>query len=157
MAISIRIRNFATKLRKTAQRAMEKLILFLIVFGIGSFYEYLKQKREKRADSAVSPNPAPLRRPKPVKTRPETIKPKPLSAPPVPDKAKAAKKAVSSPKPKPGEILPEEGGSIFDMPQNRAESESSIFAPPKRDKELQQHYERWRRAIIDSEIIQRKF
>lgn len=136
---------------------MEKLILFLIVFGIGSFYEYLKQKREKRADSAVSPNPAPLRRPKPVKIRPETMTAKQQSVPPVPDKVPKAKKADSAQKTESGVILPEEGGSIFDMPQNRAESESSIFAPPKRDKELQQHYERWRRAIIDSEIIQRKF
>lgn len=136
---------------------MEKLILFLIVFGIGSFYEYLKQKREKRADSAVSPNPAPLRRPKPVKIRPETMNAKPQSVPPVPDKVPKAKKADSAQKTEPGVILPEERGSIFDMPQNRTESESSIFAAPKRDKELQQHYERWRRAIIDSEIIQRKF
>lgn len=28
---------------------MEKIILFLIIFGIGSLYEYIKQLREKRA------------------------------------------------------------------------------------------------------------
>lgn len=32
---------------------MEKLILFLIVFGVGSFFEYLKKKREQRADSVA--------------------------------------------------------------------------------------------------------
>lgn len=39
--------NFAYKITKN--RAMEKIILFLIIFGIGSLYEYIKQLREKRA------------------------------------------------------------------------------------------------------------
>lgn len=38
---------------------MEKIILFLIVFGVGSLYEYLKESRKKRAESPRAADQSP--------------------------------------------------------------------------------------------------
>lgn len=139
---------------------MEKLILFLIVFGIGSLFEYLKQKREQRADSHVdkiaSPRATAVKEPrrqpradKPVQPRRIPPLPQPEAAPATPQLRTVAAKTPRQPA--------KEGGSIFDMPPGESLSEAAVFAPPEQDEQLQQHYERWRRAVIDSEILRRKF
>lgn len=139
---------------------MEKLILFLIVFGIGSLFEYLKQKREQRADShadkIASPRATAVKEPrrqpradKPVQPRRIPPLPQPEAAPATPQLRTVAPKTPRQPA--------KEGGSIFDMPPGENLSEAAAFAPQEQDEQLQRHYERWRRAVIDSEILRRKF
>lgn len=139
---------------------MEKLILFLIVFGIGSLFEYLKQKREQRADSHVdkiaSPRAAAVKKPH---RQPRIDKPaQPQHMPPLPQtEAVPATARFRTAATKTPRQPAEEGGSIFDMPPGESLSEAAIFAPPEQDEQLQRHYERWRRAVIDSEILRPKF
>lgn len=139
---------------------MEKLILFLIVFGIGSLFEYLKQKREQRADGhvdkIVSPRAAAVKKPrrqlradKPAQPGRIPPLPQPEAAPATPQLRTVAAKTPRQPA--------KEGGSIFDMPPGENLSEAAAFAPQEQDEQLQRHYERWRRAVIDSEILRRKF
>ncbi len=142
---------------------MEKLILFLIVFGVGSFFEYLKKKREQRADSVagkifgsaqasetkartVAQNPR--RKPKKVERKP----PLPVSCVQTPADAGISRLSQQPP------ALPDEVGSIFDeSPIDEAGKNQEVFASGKQEQDLSEHYQRWRRAIIDSEILQRKF
>ncbi len=139
---------------------MEKLILFLIVFGIGSLFEYLKQKREQRADShadkIASPRATAVKEPrrqpradKPAQPRRIPPLPQPEAAPATPQLRTVAAKAPRQPA--------KERGSIFNMPPGESMSEAAAFAPQEQDEQLQRHYERWRRAVIDSEILRRKF
>lgn len=142
---------------------MEKLILFLIVFGIGSLFEYLKQKREQRADShadkIASPRAAAVKKPR---RQPRADKPaQPGRIPPLPQpeaaQATQATQQLRTVAPKTPRQPAKEGGSIFDMPPGENLSEAAAFAPQEQDEQLQRHYERWRRAVIDSEILRRKF
>ena len=142
---------------------MEKLILFLIVFGVGSFFEYLKKKREQRADSVVGKifgsapaaetavQPAVAQKPKSKPKNTARKPPLPVSSvqtPSLPDISSQSQQPL---------VLPDEGGSIFDTPIDEGGNEQSVFAPGKQEQDLSEHYQRWRRAIIDSEILQRKF
>lgn len=139
---------------------MEKLILFLIVFGIGSLFEYLKQKREQRADSHVdkiaSPRAAVVKKPHRQPRADKAAQPRRI--PPLPQtEAAQATPQLRTVAAKTPRQPAEEGGSIFDMPPGESLSEAAVFAPPEQDEQLQRHYERWRRAVIDSEILRPKF
>ena len=142
---------------------MEKLILFLIVFGVGSFFEYLKKKREQRADSVVdkifgagqaSETAVQAEARKPKRKPKKTARKPPLPVSCVQPSADAGSSSLSQQPP----VLPDEGGSIFDTPIDEDGTEQTVFAPSgKQEQDLSEHYQRWRRAIIDSEILQRKF
>lgn len=158
---------------------MEKIILFLIIFGIGSLYEYIKQLREKRAGAedavaqqksrpqglegafrqffdapaqrqkAVSPRQA--ARPARTERTAESIAPT-ASAPVAPATTAGSRSAFL-----PGELL-EMKAPVDDTPMEVAELEP--VAPPAdatENKALADHYARWRQAIIDTTIITPKF
>ncbi len=162
---------------------MEKIILFLIVFGIGSLYEYLKQMKEKkeRAGSATSaktdiknamarqkaeiqkmfnnlggitPVIAPIEA-----TGAETATTQKTKTH-VTNKKENKKDIIGkTAKPRksflPGELL--SASLITEGTENTNSKESSITDNAAEEKSRSDHYERWRRAIIDSEILQRKF
>lgn len=136
---------------------MEKLILFLIVFGIGSLFEYLKQKREQRADGHVnkiaSPRAAAVKKPRRQLRADKPAQPGRIPPLPQPEAAQQLRTVA----PKTPRQPADEGASIFDLPSVESLSEAAAFAPQEQDGQLQQHYERWRRAVIDSEILRRKF
>lgn len=137
---------------------MEKLILFLIVFGIGSFFEFLKQKKGQRTTKSVSQNRPPAAGRQlyntPAPQRPKQEIQKPVT---IPTHRGNHEKPISfNPQPHRPVVLPEEGESIFKNNED-SKPEATAFSPQSQDRELSEHYEHWRRAIIDAEILQRKF
>lgn len=174
--------NFAYKITKN--RAMEKIILFLIVFGIGSLYEYIKQLKEKRdrADSAAShqnrkpqggiegmfrqffemaePESRPAQaagRPGPKRTADKAPAAPRITATPAPSMAGNHTTAASGQTFIPGELL-DMTPRAEEPPMEIAEPE--ILSAPVDEtvsKAAAEHYARWRQAIIDTTIITPKF
>lgn len=156
---------------------MEKIILFLIIFGIGSLYEYIKQLREKRAgaEDAVAQQKsrpqglgeafrqffdAPGQRQKPSSPRQAARPAKTESA--ADGVAPTASTPVATPAASrsaflPGELL-EMKAPADDTPMEVAELEPvAPTADATQNKALADHYARWRQAIIDTTIITPKF
>lgn len=164
---------------------MEKIILFLIVFGIGSLYEYIRQLKEKRAKTAhagkspraaTDSEEAPAFQPfmsfnkminnslrdisRALEEQPRKAPEKP--APPVPAPAPLQTDSRQAAKGKSREFLPGELLDIPaaepDLPMEIAEPESiKPLAGENVDKATAEHYARWRQAIIDTTIITPKF
>ncbi len=92
--------------------------------------------------------PKPRRKPKKAERKP----PLPVSCVQTPADAGISRLSQQPP------ALPDEVGSIFDeSPIDEAGKNQEVFASGKQEQDLSEHYQRWRRAIIDSEILQRKF
>lgn len=69
--------------------------------------------------------------------------PAPAKPAPVPEAAK----------PTPRPTLPEEGVSVT-VPVDTSETE---VAEQRRNQRLRAHYDRWRRAVVDTQVLERKF
>lgn len=156
---------------------MEKIILFLIVFGIGSLFEYLKKMREKRADLSRAAQP---QRQRPVSfngftpfTRPEAsltstsfpgVVPKTI---PAENQAAATEprqpvREERSGKASPKSFLPGETHQSFSDTEplevaTPDEIASPVSGSEQQPAQIDEHYRRWRQAIIDSEILRPKF
>ncbi|MDE5690537.1 MAG: hypothetical protein K2I38_07610 [Duncaniella sp.] len=108
------------------------------IFGAGQASETAVQAEARK----------PKRKPK------KTARKQPLTVRSVQPSADAGSSRLAQQPP----VLPDEGGSIFDTPIDEDGTEQTVFAPSgKQEQDLSEHYQRWRRAIIDSEILQRKF
>lgn len=164
---------------------MEKIILFLIVFGVGSLYEYIRQLREKRAKAghagtsrgaASGKGSSPALRPlisfnqmmdsslrdirRTFESHPDETPEKPAppaSAPLQPDSRPAAGAKGTTRGFLPGE-LPGIPAAEPDILMEIAEPETIKPLPGNTvDKATADHYARWRQAIIDTTIITPKF
>lgn len=152
---------------------MEKIILFLIVFGIGSLFEYLKKKGKERAESPRAATPRPtahsgnptainqflnLRYGLNVSNPTATVKP---------DEAPVSEKeGTDNPRTMPSPFLPGERHAITVPETDDAQMELTELEelpeitdkrPTETDSATAAHYERWRRAIIDTTILTPKF
>lgn len=152
---------------------MEKIILFLIIFGIGSLYEYVKELNRKKARSEGNHTDAPrqsqrqrspfgMRFPE-MPAMPSALRetPHPVYQPIVTEETGEEMSAFL-----PGEQIsvarPEAQTAMSQgaEPSSELKEESrigSIADASQTDAELQAHYSHWRQAIIEAEIIQRKF
>lgn len=144
---------------------MKEIISILILFGLTSLFEYIKQMRKKRAESQRAESPSP-RRPEPVAMAamavPAAFRMRPVH--PAPERQyHETKSSEEAPKDKNRSFLPGEAVAmsapvadetpieIVDLDAAPAVETGDAGSPAAR------HYERWRRAIIDAEILSPKF
>ncbi len=144
---------------------MEKIISILIIFGLTSLYEYIKQMRKKRAESQRAEFQA-RRRPAPVAAgmaapfstevrEPNTV---------MRHENHAERPRRETPKDNHKTFLSGENVTIplvvddekpieiVDLDANDSSVGTAVTSSGSVD-----HYERWRQAIIDAEIITPKF
>lgn len=125
---------------------MEKIIIYALIIAIGVLYEFFKKRargNSSRNRVVKSPSPyAPMQSPSP------SVKSEYASAPaPQPD---SAMKPISAPKPK---HTPKPKSILESQP---VREQTTVTDTESADR-LAGHYAKWRQAIIDAEIIQRKF
>ncbi|MDE6418051.1 MAG: hypothetical protein K2K49_02455 [Duncaniella sp.] len=65
----------------------------------------------------------------------------------------APKRVPEAPKPAPRPSLPEEGVSVT----ARVDNSEAEKAEQRRNDRLRAHYDRWRRAVVDTQVLERKF
>lgn len=152
---------------------MEKIILFLIVFGIGSLFEYLKKRGKERAESPRAATPRPkahsgnqtalnqfLNLRYGINVGNPTVTVKPDDAP------VGEKEETDSLPPMHSPFLPGERHAVTmpktdDAPMELTELEElpeiTDRRPTETDSATAAHYGRWRQAIIDTTILAPKF
>ncbi len=158
---------------------MEKIILFLIVIGVGSLFEYLKKLRKERADSSRAARPQ-SRRPvifngftqfmnQAVSYTSSATDSFTVLSSETPQVNATAETRCQQSKEKPGKserkaFLPGETHESISVTEPlEIETLGEITAPSTTRTEQQDeasaeaHYRRWRQAIIDSEILRPKF
>lgn len=150
--------------KSTKIRAMEKIILFLIIFGIGSLFEYLKKMKEKKAGlEGMADAPLPHSRKMPGRMTPIDAMTH-SAAVPAPE---STARTVSAQRPQqarnttflPGERLRNisHDNDIAATEPQESPAIGAITASDAPDPEREAHFQHWRQAIIDAEILQRKF
>lgn len=145
---------------------MEDIIIWIVIVGIAAAVEYLKKKRGSDGTSAGKTSisspakprqrtgaAAPARRAVPAPFIPEPDMPATVTTTPSPAPASRPSRAVAyqpltaSPDPM------EEGPSMPETPaavRNRQHDDTE-------QARLKAHYDRWRQAIIDTQVLERKF
>ncbi len=140
---------------------METIILWIVIIAVGAVWERIKKKADKddlRQPPGTSPLPAPCDAPW---ARPETAAPAKASRP------AQQRTSPASPKPKPAP-LPHAYKPIqntasdtvmeietLDDDNNTITAESKMSAQDIEARKA--HYDRWRKAILDTQILERKF
>lgn len=125
---------------------MEKIIIYALIIAIGVLYEFIKKRaRGNRSRNQVLKSPSPYTTQSSSPSL-ESV----FTAAPAPQPESAALKPTSSPKPK---HTPKPKSILESQPTT--EPASAPATDPADG--LAEHYAKWRQAIIDAEIIQRKF
>ncbi|MBD5353403.1 MAG: hypothetical protein HDR85_00590 [Bacteroides sp.] len=154
---------------------MEKIIFFLIVFGIGSLFEYIKKLRQERADSSRAAETSHQRSVNFKGFQPFSRKMASFMTtafPPASPEGESGASAKPSrnevpeqKKPRPAFLPGETIENISGSEPLEVETFDEISTPelqsarqPDGDlTDTEAHYRRWRQAIIDSEILRPKF
>lgn len=167
MAISARFCNFVCKITKN--RAMEKIILFLIVIGVSALFDYLGKRVKKGADKSrahSSGHQSPYRQPK-ASPRPTTdMAFQSIPRFPVEDPVLVMAPETESSTLRPGPATSFLPGEVMEITEPDSISEPSPISSIETDgspilsvtdNENADHFRRWRQAVIDSEILTPKY
>lgn len=148
---------------------MEKIIIYVIVIAIGILFEYIKKKsRNETASTPVKKAPK-QQAYNPflqfIDTTDDNQKPAPAHVT-IPAPANDKTQSATSHKPK-THPQTKHNTDKSSMPFLPGEQEISLSNPidetpievssPKVPADVAAHYARWRQAILDAEILQRKF
>ncbi len=136
---------------------MEKIIIYALIIAIGVLFEYIKKRaRGDQSSKPVSQTPKPIAHvasKKPFAAAIPIVPPSPVKTLPKPV-ATVQAKPITNEQPKhflPGEQVKEMTVKADDTAIS--DSNSGHLITP----DTSEHFARWRKAIIDAEIIQRKF
>ncbi|MCI8999287.1 MAG: hypothetical protein HFJ95_09920 [Muribaculaceae bacterium] len=137
---------------------MEKIIIYVLIIAIGVLFDFIKKRARKTASStSVNKSPTPQLQDSfqqffalqdtPTERKSQSAKrPEPVQ--------KQERKPVAKHQPsKP--FLP--GETEIALPAISDEPESIKVKERETPPEVAAHYARWRQAILDAEILQRKF
>lgn len=139
---------------------MEDIIIWIVIVALYSAYEFLKKKSAKHdaADSRVS-NKEPLA----PSSRPKRPQPARIVLPssggcgrPAPFVMNSGGDAVATTVYSPA-INEDEGQSILMRDNDEPDAEAKALSEVLSTEALESHYARWRQAIIDTQILERKF
>lgn len=143
---------------------MEKIIIYALIIAIGVLFEYIKKRA--RGDQSSKPvsqtpqhksisqatiqalvteaSPASIGLHKPTKAKRDKTRPA-MPAPPKPIRQECKKIFL------PGEQIKSRATTAYNtaISDNNSEHQTAT--------DVSEHFARWRKAIIDAEIIQRKF
>lgn len=146
---------------------MEKIIIYIVIMVVVFLFEQIK-KMSKKAASTPARKPGPRRQARNDSTSPRPARPAPPRPAPAGASALAAASVATSHY-KPLEIsyieeTAEEGGSALtvDTPidnEGNGDSPSAQTSAPAaaEDAARAAHYARWRQAILDTQVLERKF
>ncbi|MCM1163473.1 MAG: hypothetical protein NC339_04410 [Muribaculaceae bacterium] len=142
---------------------MEQLIIWIVILAIGLGWEQLKKRshRDEEAHGNRTPQREPEKNPwfqlltdTNTDIYPSTPPPASTHEPRAARKAERKPKAKIKPVAEKAKPLPHEGTRVTsDLPQPVEETPPILAADPAEEATLAAHYDRWRRAIIDAEIL----
>ena len=144
---------------------METIIIWIVIVAVGAAYEWVKKKaapsESEQHPPARTSRPAPCNAPwstdramqQPARMQHEPRKPKPQKPAPAASAIPAPAHSYQPLTNLPANDTPmqvEELDNNQETPQNSKVSQQELA-------ERQAHYDRWRKAILDTQILERKF
>lgn len=127
---------------------MEKIIIYAFIIAIVALFDYIK-KRAKGTQSPKKVNSPRPNRPVPPDIQPMAVATQPISTP-------RQQPKPSTPPKQPQQFLPGEEVDDMILPMEETPKPETMTGE-RTSQQNAEHYARWRQAIIDAEILQRKF
>ena len=133
---------------------METIIIWIVIVAVGAAFEWVKKKSASHEGGQSLPGS--ISRPTPC-NEPWSVPEPSKAATPQPQRPKAAR-----PAPAPANVYK----PPTNLPQNDTQLQVEVLddsdgvAPAPSARELDSrtaHYDRWRKAILDTQILERKF
>ena len=138
---------------------METIIIWIVFIAIGALWEFVSKKKGDSRSRAVSGSTTPGNR----NAAPRVSAPRPAPFTPSAGHHPQRPKTVYQPMSVGNEQTVSEVEVLTDTPLPDSISDDNILPPPSENgstgtlSDREEHFRRWRQAIIDTQVLERKF